>query len=33
MNKEMRCEEVFVSGGSESGEGVGVWKVYKSRGT
>lgn len=29
----MRCEEVLVSGGSENGEGAGVWKVYKSIGT
>lgn len=33
MNEEMRCDEVLVSGISESGEGTGVWWVYKSRGT
>lgn len=33
MREEMRYEEVLVSGGSENGEGTGMWRVYKSTGT
>ena len=32
INVEIR-QEVLVSGGSDSGEGPGMWRVYKSRGT